>query len=415
MTHANAGIGSEERIVPMVVTSLLIITGVALALNRSFYNRTAADVFFSLTLASTAIVFLHVRPLWEALQLVVATCLLVLLRTLTLKVPLNTMSELALLGVGSLGLLAFRRIWSAGEERRLLHYAFLPPLLFVLLGYASSALLELTDRLHPTTLDLFLYNFDASLGLQPSFAAGQFVLRSPWLTRIALLFYFALPIPVMLIYANQLVRWGSGAMAAFLGLFVVGPAGVIFYNLLPACGPVYLFGSKFPFEPLSSQQVKEMLVHPVLISGVRNAFPSLHVAWALLASWYAEGLSNWTKFFVLLFLAGTVFATLGLGEHYFIDLVTALPFALMIQAGCALQIPWLDRRRCVPFLGGLLLMVSWVVLLRAGLGIMWVSPLIPWTLIAGTIISCLVFQPWLERGFPATIAQELNKIDRRLH
>src|SRR4029077_405863 len=114
-----------ERVVPMVVTGLLMITGIALALNRSFYNRTAADLFFSLTLASTTIVFLHVRPLWEALQLITATCLLVLLRTLTLKLPLNTMSELALLGVCSLGLLAFRRTWSAGEERKLLQYALL--------------------------------------------------------------------------------------------------------------------------------------------------------------------------------------------------------------------------------------------------------------------------------------------------
>jgi PAP2 superfamily len=310
------------------------------------------------------------------------------------------MPGLAQLGTGSLGLLAGRRIWSAGEERRLLYYAFLPPLLFVLLGYGSSALLDITDRLHPSTLDLFLFNFDASLGLQPSFEAGQLVLRSHWLTRIAFLFYFALPIPVMLIYAKQLVRGRSAAMAAFLGFFIVGPAGVIFYNLLPACGPIYLFGSKFPFEPLSDQQVKEMLVHPVLISGVRNAFPSLHVAWALLASWYAQGLSDWTKFFALLFLAGTVLATLGLGEHYFIDLVVALPFALMIQAGCALKIPWRDRRRYAPFLCGLILILGWIAVLRLDLGIMWVSRLVPWTLIACTVVSCLVLQPWLEHPVP---------------
>jgi hypothetical protein len=272
-------------------------------------------------------------------------------------------------------------------------------LLFVLLGYESSALLEVAGRLHPATFDLFLYNFDASLGVQPSFGAGQLVLRFYWLTRIALIFYFALPIPLMMIYAKQLVRRRSVAMAAFLGFCVVGPAGVIFYNLLPACGPIYLLGSKFPFEPLSSQQVKEMLIHPVLVSGVRNAFPSLHVAWALLASWYAMGLSNWTKVFVLLFLAVTVVATLGLGEHYFIDLVAALPFALMIQAGCAFQISWLDRRRCVPFLGGLLLILGWIALLRFGLSIMWISPLIPWMLIACTIILSLVLQSRLDGLF----------------
>ena len=132
MTEVSAGRGSEKKAVSMVVTGLLTASGVALALNRAFYYRTVADVFFSLTLVSTVIVFLHVRPVWEVLQLVVATCLLVLLQTLALKVSLRAMPGLALLGVASLGLLAFRRIWSAGEERRLLHYAFLPPLLLVL-------------------------------------------------------------------------------------------------------------------------------------------------------------------------------------------------------------------------------------------------------------------------------------------
>jgi hypothetical protein len=397
MTNLDLVTRSQEKVVPLLGTGLLIIIGVALSLNRSIYNRTAADLFFSLTLAGTAIVFFHVRPLKEVVQLVVATGLLLLLQILMLKVSLTTAPALALLGVASLGLLASRRIWSANEERRLLHYAFVPSLLFVLLGYASSTLLVITGRLHPMTLDLFLNNFDASLGRQPSFEVGQFVLRSRWLTRIALVFYFALPIPVMLIYAKQLARKESAAMAAFLGFLVVGPIGVVVYNLLPACGPVYLFGSNFPFEPLSNRQVKEMLVHPVLMSGVRNAFPSLHVAWALLACWYAEGLSNWTKIFVLLFLAGTVFATLGLGEHYFIDLVAALPFALMIQSACALQIPWLDRRRWAPFLAGLLWVLGWVVLLRMSLPIMWFSPLIPWTLIATTVVSCYALHPWLKR------------------
>jgi hypothetical protein len=73
-------------------------------------------------------------------------------------------------------------------------------------------------------------------------------------------------------------------------------------------------------------------------------------------------------------------------------LVAALPFALMIQAGCSLQIPWLDRRRGAPFFGGLFLLFSWIVLLRYGLSIMWVSTLIPWTLIACTITSSLILQ-----------------------
>jgi hypothetical protein len=375
-----------------LATGLLIVVAAALTLSRDFYNQTGNDLFFSLTLASTVIVFLSVRPSKGALQLTVATGVLVLLQTLALKVSPSPMPALALLGVGSLGLLAWRGIWSTGEEGRLLYYAFFPPLLFVLLGYASSALLEITGRLHPRTLDLFLYGFDASLGVQPSFQLGKLVLRSHWLTRIALLFYFALPLPVMLVYAQQLVRWGKGAMAAFLGLFIVGPAGVIFYNLVPACGPVYVFGSKFPFDPLSNQQVNEMLMQPVLVSGVRNAFPSLHMAWALLAWWYGKGLPPWIRSLLGLFAAGTVLATLGLGEHYFVDLVVAVPFALMIRAACVAGVRPRNQLRWLVFLSGLLWMVVWVAIVRFGLGIMRMSLLIPWTLVIATVISSMVLQ-----------------------
>jgi hypothetical protein len=377
-------------------TGLVIIISVTLALNRSFYNLTAADIFFSITLGCTAIVFLHVRPLWEALQVVVGATLLILLQLAALKVPVRIPPLMALLGMSSLALLAYRRIWSDEEDCERLHYAFLPLLLFVLLGYAGSVPLAITNRLHPKTLDLFLYNFDASMGVQLSFKAGQLVLQSRWLTRIALFFYFALPIPVMLVYGKQLARHGRAAMSIFLGFFIAGPLAVVLYNLFPACGPIYLFGSEFPLVAPSVQQVKTMLIEPVLVSGARNAFPSLHLAWALLACWYAEGLSHWTKFFLLLFVAGTVLATLGLGEHYFIDLVAAFPFALMIHAACALDLPWFDRRRLMPLLSGLLLLLGWIALLRFGPRIVWISQLVPWALIVATIVLCLALAPRLQ-------------------
>jgi hypothetical protein len=385
----------------LAATGLVIVIVAALALNRNFYNQSAADLFFSITLACTSIVFFYVRPLAEALHVLVVATLLVVLQLTALRMPPRIAPALALWGVSSLALLGWRRICSGdAEDRRLLHYAFLPPLLLVLLGYVGSVWLAITDRLHPKTFDMFLYNFDASMGMQPSFKAGQFVLPARWLTRIALLFYFALPVPVMLVYAQQLVRRRSTALIVFLGFFIAGPVAVVFYNLLPACGPIYLFGSRFPFAPLTTLQAKEMPVQPVLVSGLRNAFPSLHLAWAVLACWYAAGLSRWTKLFLLIFLAGTTLATLGLGEHYFIDLIAAFPFALMIRAGCALHTPRRDRRRLMPLLSGTLLLLGWVALLRFGLKIVWVSKLVPWTLVGCTIVSCLALNMKLQRAHP---------------
>jgi len=109
-----------------VATGFVILVVIGLALNRNFYHLTAIDMFFSITLASTVIVFLRVRPVGEFLQLFVATALLILLQAAALNALLRTTPALALLGTSSLALLASRRICSVEEECERLHYAFLP-------------------------------------------------------------------------------------------------------------------------------------------------------------------------------------------------------------------------------------------------------------------------------------------------
>ncbi len=109
-----------------VATGFVILVVIGLALNRNFYHLTAIDMFFSITLASTVIVFLRIRPVGEVLQLFVATALLILLQAAALKALLRTTPALALLGTSSPALLASRRICSVEEECERLHYAFLP-------------------------------------------------------------------------------------------------------------------------------------------------------------------------------------------------------------------------------------------------------------------------------------------------
>lgn len=87
-----------------------------------------------------------------------------------------------------------------------------------------------------------------------------------------------------------------------------------------------------------------------------------------------------------IFLVGTVIATLGLGEHYFIDLATAFPFALMIHAVCTLNVPLSNARRAIPQMAGVGTMVGWMVLLRWGLPMFWIRPVVTWSMIAGTVI-----------------------------
>jgi hypothetical protein len=384
---------ANRRIRAVALTISLAIV-FALTLSRGFYEQTANNIFFSLTVAGCTIVFLSVRPLSELPQVMGVGLVLQSLQFFVLKVPFKVAPAAALLGLSSLLLLTIRKIWS-GKERQLLQDSIVPPLLFVLLGYFGSGMLALTFRLHPKTLDLFLYSFDQSLGTQLSFKVGQVVLASRLLTRIMVDVYYLLPLVIMFTYARLLVRDRTLAMTAFLALLIAGPVGVVFYNLIPGCGPGCLMGGKYPFEMWSTEQLRQLPLQPLTEGGARNAFPSLHLAWALLAWWYSERLSLWTRFAMAIFLIGTVFATLGLGEHYFVDLVAAFPFALMIQAACALQVPISKPRRLFPFLVGFGLMLGWVVLLRSGLAVVWISPVIPWFLVAGTVALTLAVQAQL--------------------
>ena len=390
----------------MVATAIVVAGVVALTISQKFADQIARDNFFSLTLAGCTIIFLSVRSRREFPQAAGAGAVLLGLQMFILQTPFRVLTAFALLGLGSWLLLAVRRIWSTGnnDDRVLLQDATLPPLLFLLLGYLGSGPLVMTARLHPKTLDWFLYSFDQSLGTQLSFRFGQVVLLSRLLTRVTLGVYYALPIAIMFTYARQLVRNRNLAMMAFLAFAVAGPLGVVFYNLVPAGGPANLFGAKFPFDPLTTEQLRQIPMEALTIAGPRNAFPSLHLAWALLIGWYAEGLSRWTKIVFFVFVLGTVGSTLALGEHYFIDLVTAFPFALMIQAACALNVSFSDSRRFVPLLTGALLMVAWMVLLRWGLPLVWISPIVPWTLVAGTIATTL----WLQARLRTVLFQPVE-------
>jgi hypothetical protein len=401
MTLKDRRTGNAGRV---LLTAACVAAAVAIAINRGFYERSAHDIFLTILMASAAIVFMHIRPWQELWQLGVGFAALVVGQVLALRVPIRPAPGGALLGIATFALLASRRIWSVlPEEKKQLRLAVLPPVLLVLLGYFSSGLLAATGRLHPKTLDLYLYAFDGSLGIQPSFATGWLVLRSIWLTRMCLFWYYALPTVLLLVYAQHVVRRGDAALSVFLAFFLAGPVGIIFYNLLPACGPIYLFPGQFRLGPMAAPTVCGILLQPIALAGARNAFPSLHVAWALLAWWYGQGLSPWTRVLLGTFLAGTTLATLGLGEHYLIDLVAAIPFALMIWAATAVGVSLHDRRRFLIFLAAILWMVAWVGMLRFGAGIMKMSPLVPWTLVVGCVLSCIV----LQTRFPGMASNKL--------
>ncbi len=264
-------------------------------------------------------------------------------------------------------------------------FAFVPSLLFVTSEWFASNMLDLTEKLHPRTLDLFLYSFDGSLRVQLPFLMGQAYSLWPTFKIAGELFYVGLPIPIALVYSGQLLRVQERAIPAMAAFLLTGPIGILFYNLFPAMGPIHLLHEAFPWHPLESSMLRRVFLEPVALHGPRNAIPSLHMGWVLLCWWYSRGLSWWERSITMLFVVFTFCATMGTGEHYFIDLVLAFPFALLMQALCVWPPAWKSRVQFSSFLFGSLTIFVWFAALRYTPKLFWASPIIPWTLCALTV------------------------------
>jgi hypothetical protein len=183
------------------------------------------------------------------------------------------------------------------------------------------------------------------------------------------------------------------AMPVMIAFLITGPVGVFFYNLLPACGPIHLFGSAFPFHAPALADVMHRKLETIRIPhDPRNAIPSLHIAWVLLVWWSSHQLGLWIRAIAFAFLAFTTMATMGLGEHYFVDVVVAYPFALMVVALCSYTVPFSNERRRLAFLWGTFATLLWFALLSFASGLFWMTPVFPWTMVIATILITLVVE-----------------------
>ena len=358
------------------------------------------DAFFAFALASVVVLHFRISPEWSDAAMVVAgTLIFAAVDFRLLHFQSLPMAWVSFLGLSSFLVMAIRAIWSKDRgAARLLLYAWVPAVLFVASDYFASTMLAWTAAAHPKTLDLYLLSFDYSLRVELVFIAGQIYALHPWLHNASLIAYAALAIPISVVYAGRLLRDKEKAFPVMLAFLITGPVGILFYNLFPACGPSALFQQGFPFHVFPMDAAQKLLLEPLAVSGARNAIPSLHMAWVLLAWWYSRGLSWFERLIAFTFLALTVFATLGTGEHWFVDLIVAFPFALLIRSACTYSLPGKNPQRLAALFFGLLCALSWLVMLRYGGRLFWTSPIVPWSLAAATVVLTIIRQAKLERA-----------------
>ena len=105
--------------------------------------------------------------------------------------------------------------------------------------------------------------------------------------------------------------------------------------LFPAAVPRYAFATWPVFPDIASLNAEASLLPPEII---RNCMPSLHTTWALLIVMNTRTLSPWPRHSAVVFAILTLIATLVSGEHYLIDLVVAVPFAVTVQSVARLSV-----------------------------------------------------------------------------
>jgi len=201
-------------------------------------------------------------------------------------------------------------------------------LIFIVLGMVLGAMLRAASAMCPYKFDLVLYSVDVRFGLPVSFAMGRLFRGWPLLGQCELVVYHALPLAFAVLYAAHIRRAERGTTDVLAMMCLNAVAGYALYFLYPASGPSYAFGAAFPASP---PVPAGLLFQAIPLDGPPNAMPSLHMAGAVLIWWNAR---HW-KYglaIALAFMLLTAPATLGIGEHYCLDLVVAFPYALAIQA-----------------------------------------------------------------------------------
>ncbi|MGH9574969.1 MAG: phosphatase PAP2 family protein [Candidatus Acidiferrales bacterium] len=368
-----------------VLVSVLIVAGVsAVVCDYKFYG-VFVDSFFAFTVLSFVILYLRVCPKWStALTICSLGLLFAAIEFGILGYPAKPMVWISLFGLSAFAALPVHGLWASGEKRKILFLAFFPVLPFVVLGFFMPFVLGWVSKVHPKTLDLYLLSFDYSLRVPLVFLFGQAFARSLFLAFTGWAFYMALPIPIAVVYAGRLVKDRHKAFEAITAFLIVGPIAMLFYYFFPAAGPHNLFGAGFPFHVFPMATAPNLLLEPVAAPGLRNAMPSIHLTCALLAWWYSRKLSSTERAITFVFLAYTAFAVLGTGEHWFVDLVVACPFCIFLRGLC-MRGEVASPRRIEAVAVGLGGTLAWLLALRFTPKFFWISPVISWVLVVGTI------------------------------
>jgi hypothetical protein len=188
-------------------------------------------------------------------------------------------------------------------------------------GPLSIRVMDWENAAFPLKFDNHLFLIDRAIGVS-AFSVARYL--STEMRSFLFVVYETLGYWMIAWYGlNLALKRGrpNHTAIAFAVAYALAP---VFYLAVPACGPRHAFGDVFP---IGNPEVGAVLTP---LHYWPNAIPSLHMATAILLVYFSAG-SRAMRAFAWTYLAGTVLATLAF-EHYLIDLVVAVPYALFVIA-----------------------------------------------------------------------------------
>lgn len=268
-------------------------------------------------------------------------------------------------------------------------------ILIILFSVGTNDTLNFVDRLTPYVYDPAIHGVEVHT-----------FLNLPWLIQILHAISVPLYLPLALIYdcllllvvitscAEVLHAQTSVKNNLLIRFAIGGLLSIVLYLAVPAVGPVYYGMGGFPsnmpnVDALHSATIlfKNQIIH-------RNSMPSLHATWVILCFLALHKSPLKYRLLGAVYVALTFIFTIGMGYHYLLDWVVALPLVLFIRALTS------DYRfrgiRLVSILWGGLNVLGWVETLRH-IGLFIKDPLF----LNSFVITTMLVPIYLERRLAA--------------
>jgi predicted membrane-bound spermidine synthase len=365
------------------------------------------------------------HPRWTYASIVIGATLYAYQLLFKNSDGLQSPSSTLCLVVAPLGLLALTTavasygvngVRTKNQSRLWARKFFLAMALLGALNVATNAGLHNNRILFPATWDYFVYRID---GAFHGFATDVALLNSLAPPSVQAFVFSIYGLLIFAFYAVVGIAMRQGEVERLhVWRTLVAPFAIAFllYAVIPVSGPIYAFFSgEFPERmPAALDVVASQVIIP---PAYRNGMPSMHLTGAILVLMLSVGLQHRIAIFSSAILVlGTIWATLATGEHYFLDLVVALPYAVFL--GSALI--WPHRlnhnwKTSAPIWLSGFLFALWIVLLRVLP--QWLSHethLVQALSIASAIIAAIVFYGMVKHS---VMQQALSafKVSVRVH